>query len=156
MIPTKDRCISFHPYSSVLTRREVPTRSQYPPPGSQVFCPFPSSSTFSIFSVISGSNSWLVDRPEKILFRTKDPSSDMVIADFWHVGHLKFRARDMSHMYHTSFGAKHLDFRGAAHVRRGMSRTRSPKGAEPKEVQQACRSLVNRMGLLAIFANRSW
>jgi len=31
---------------------------------------------------IFGSDKWPVDRPENILFRTKDPSSDIVIADF--------------------------------------------------------------------------
>jgi len=35
-----------------------------------------------IFGDISGSNPRLVNRPEIILFRTKDPSSDIVITDF--------------------------------------------------------------------------
>jgi len=34
-----------------------------------------------IFDEIFGSNPWLVNRPEIILFRTKDPSSDIVMAD---------------------------------------------------------------------------
>ena len=58
--------------------------------------------------MISGSNLWLVNSPGNILFRTKDPS-DIVIANFWHVGRLKFLARNMSHMHHTPFSAKHLD-----------------------------------------------
>ena len=33
-----------------------------------------------IFVELVGSNVWLVDRPQEILFRTKDPSSDVVIA----------------------------------------------------------------------------
>ena len=53
------------------------------PPGSQVCCPTSLSFTLPIFGEIFGSNPWLVNRPENILFRTtKDPSSDMVITDF--------------------------------------------------------------------------
>jgi len=35
-----------------------------------------------IFGEIFGSNAWLVNRLENILSRTKDASSDIVIADF--------------------------------------------------------------------------
>jgi calcium/calmodulin-dependent protein kinase I len=41
-----------------------------------------SPSFFISLCGIFGSDEWPVDRPENILFRTKGPSSDIVIADF--------------------------------------------------------------------------
>ena len=61
---------------------------------------------------VLGSNPWLVNRPEDILFRTKDPLSHIIIADFWHVCRLGFLAGNVSHMRHTPFSAKHLDATG--------------------------------------------
>jgi len=53
------------------------------PPGFQVCCPTSLSFTLPIFGEIFGSNPWLVNRPENILFHTtKDPLSDMVITNF--------------------------------------------------------------------------
>ena len=53
------------------------------PPGSQLCCPTSLPFTFPIFRQIFGSNPWLVNRPENIIFcTTKDPLSDMVITDF--------------------------------------------------------------------------
>jgi len=34
------------------------------------------------FSEVFGSDTWLVNRPENFIFRTKDPSSDLGIANF--------------------------------------------------------------------------
>ena len=95
------------------------------------------SPSLSIFAVISESDLWLVNRPEIMHFRTKDQSSDIVIA-FWHVGRLKFLAGDMSHMYHTPFSSvlNTSILPGAAHVCRRKSRIRSSRGAEPKGTWQ--------------------
>ena len=50
----------------------------------------------------------VVNRPEDIIFRTEDPSSDIVIADV-HVGRLYFLTGNMSHMPQIPFSTKHPD-----------------------------------------------
>lgn len=50
-----------------------------------------------IFGETFVSNTWLVNRPENILFCTKVPSSNIVIAS-WRVRPLDFLAGNMSHM----------------------------------------------------------
>ena len=69
--------------------------------------PLPSTIPFTLqlFGEIFGSNTWLVNRPEKILFRTKDPSSDVVIVDFRHVCPLDFLTRNMSHCHMASLAS---------------------------------------------------
>ena len=59
----------------------------------------------------------------------------------------------MSHTCHTPFSAKHW---GSADVRYRKSRICSSRCAEPKGSQQAYRSLVNKVELLALLANQSW
>src|SRR5579863_2796999 len=45
---------------------------------------------------------------------------------------------------------------GTAHAHFRKSRICSCRGPEPKGARQACRSLVNRVGLLALLANHSY
>jgi len=61
---------------------------------------------------IFGPDKWPGDRPENILFRTKDPSSDIVIADFGMYVALTY-SQDTSHMRVSQpSSAKHLESAG--------------------------------------------
>src|SRR5216683_273801 len=69
---------TFLPQFSVIWH-EVPTRPQHHPSGSQVrgSPPF-----FIPLCEIFGPDKWPGDRLENVLFHTKDPLSDIMIADF--------------------------------------------------------------------------
>src|SRR6266851_2170919 len=69
---------TFLPQFSVIWH-EVPTRPQHCPSGSQIR---DSPPFFIPLCEIFGPDKWPGDRPENVLCHTKDPSSDIVIADF--------------------------------------------------------------------------
>ena len=78
-----------------LVRREVPACPWHRPPRCQI-C-FPSPYRFQTFGGIFESIPWLVNGKQNILSRTKDTSSDIVIADFGMCIGLAFSSK-MSHM----------------------------------------------------------
>jgi len=99
----------------------------------------PLSSTFPIFIEIFGYNTWPANRPENIIFHTKDQSSDIVIADFGMcVAQILSPETCLIRVICLQCQTPRCH-RRTAHTRRRKSRICSPRGAEPKAERKACR-----------------
>ena len=125
-------------------------RPRHRPPGSSVCC----TSPLSLIS-LDLTRGLLTDR--RISFPVpKDPSSDIVVGDFGMcVARIFSPETCLIRVIRLSVPNTSIPLE-TSHVRCRKSRICSSRGAEPKGARQTCRSLVNRVGLLALVANHSW
>ena len=123
------------------------------PLGSQVCCP----SLLSFSSRSSArSDAWLVNRPENILFRTKDPLSDMVTTDFGVCVPRLSRRKHVSYACDFTLRFQAPRFLcGTALLHRRKFRLCHPRSTQSRGARQACQPLLNSLGTVISYPYQS-